>query len=133
MAEGHGDKTDIGFGVGGGMGGWGGLGGAGVSSYQKTAIGQVVVLAYIDAYTKLVGQMGGLSTAAAQTAPQRTVTMSRPGVLRATPSEKAQVVRDLEPGMIIYPTGNTDGVWREVTDEVDNKGWVPNGSLQMAR
>jgi hypothetical protein len=24
-------------------------------------------------------------------------------------------------------------VWREVTDEVDNKGWVPNGSLQMAR
>jgi hypothetical protein len=35
--------------------------------------------------------------------------------------------------MIIYPTGNTDGVWREVADEVDNKGWVPNGSLQMAR
>jgi hypothetical protein len=24
-------------------------------------------------------------------------------------------------------------VWREVTDEVDNKGWVPNGSLAMAR
>ena len=22
---------------------------------------------------------------------------------------------------------------REVTDEVDNKGWVPNGSLSMAR
>ena len=59
--------------------------------------------------------------------------MSRPGVLRATPSEKAKVVRELEPGMILYPTGNADGVWREVTDEVDNKGWVPNGSLSMAR
>lgn len=133
MAEGHGDKTDIGFGVGGGLGGFGGLGGAGVSSYQKTAIGQVVVLAYIDAYTKLVGQMGGLSSAAAQDAPQRTVTMSRPGVMRASPSEKGKVVRQLDPGMILYPTGNTDGVWREVTDEVDNKGWVPNGSLAMAR
>jgi hypothetical protein len=35
--------------------------------------------------------------------------------------------------MILYPTGKTDGAWREVTDEVDNKGWVPNGSLSMAR
>ena len=104
-----------------------------MSSYQKTAIGQVVTLAYIDAYTKLVGQMGGLSSTAAQDAPQRTVTMSRPGVMRATPSEKGKVVRTLDPGMILYPTGNTDGVWREVTDEVDNRGWVPNGSLAMAR
>ena len=40
---------------------------------------------------------------------------------------------ELDPGMILYPTGNTDGAWREVTDEVDNRGWVPNGSLSMAR
>ena len=46
---------------------------------------------------------------------------------------KGKVVRTLDPGMILYPTGNTDGAWREVTDEVDNKGWVPNGSLSMAR
>ncbi len=133
MAEGHGDKTDIGFGVGGGLGGIGGFGGGGVSSYQKTAIGQVVTLAYIDAYTKLVGQMGGLSSAAAQDAPQRTVTMSRPGVMRASPDVKGKVVSELDPGMILYPTGNADGAWREVTDEVDNKGWVPNSSLSMAR
>ena len=133
MAEGHGDKTDIGFGVGGGGFGGGVFGGAGVNSYANTAIGQVVILAYIDAYTKLVGEMGGLSDNAKAAAPQRTVTMSRPGVMRATPSEKGKVVRQLDPGMILYPTGNTDGVWREVTDEVDNKGWVPNGSLSMAR
>lgn len=133
MAEGHGDKTDIGFGIGGGLGGIGGFGGAGVSSYQRTAIGQVVVLAYIDAYTKLVGQMGGLPSAAAQDAPLRTLTMTRPGAMRTSPSEKGKVVRQLDPGIDLYPTGNTDGVWREVTDEDDNKGCVPNGSLAMAR
>jgi len=116
-----------------GWGGWGGFGGAGISNYQNTAIGQVVVLAYIEAYTKLVGDLGGLSTDAKADAPQRTVTMTRPGVMRATPNVKGKVVRTLDPGMILYPTGNTDGAWREVTDEVDNKGWVPNGSLAMAR
>ncbi|HEY0265896.1 MAG TPA: CsgG/HfaB family protein, partial [Rhizomicrobium sp.] len=65
MEEGHGSKTDIGFGFGAGGGGWGGFGGAGISSYQNTAIGQVVVLAYIDAYTKLVGDLGGLAPSAA--------------------------------------------------------------------
>jgi hypothetical protein len=133
MEEGHGSKTDVGFGFGGGWGGWGGFGGAGISNYQNTAIGQVVVLAYIDAYAKLVGDLGGLSADAKADAPQRTVTMTRPGVMRATPSVKGKVVRTLDPGMILYPTGNTDGAWREVTDEVDNKGWVPNGSLAMAR
>ena len=133
MAQGHGSKTDVGFG--GGLGGFGvgAFGAAGASSYANTAIGQVVTLAYIDAYTKLVGDMGGLSENAKADAPQRTVTMSRPGVMRASPDVKGKVVRDLEPGMILYPTGNTDGAWREVTDEVDNKGWVPNGSLSMAR
>ncbi|MEJ0044411.1 MAG: hypothetical protein WDM81_20295 [Rhizomicrobium sp.] len=59
--EGHSDKTDVGFGVAGGWGGWGGFGGAGVSSYTNSEIGQVVILAYIDAYTKLVDQLGGVS------------------------------------------------------------------------
>jgi hypothetical protein len=133
MAQGHGSKTDVGFG--GGLGGFGvgAFGAAGAGTYQSTAIGQVVTLAYIDAYTKLVGDMGGLSENAKADAPQRTVTMTRPGVMRATASEKGKVVRTLDPGMILYPTGNTDGPWREVTDEVDNKGWVPNGSLAMAR
>jgi hypothetical protein len=133
IEEGHGSKTDVGFNFGAGGGGWGGFGGLGISNYQNTAIGQVVVVAYIDAYTKLVGDLGGLSDNARADAPQRTVTMSRPGVMRVTPSEKGKVVRTLDPGMILYPTGNTNGVWREVTDEVDNKGWVPNGSLSMAR
>jgi hypothetical protein len=133
IAQGHGSKTDVGFGVGGGGFGLGGFGAAGISNYQNTAIGQVVTLAYIEAYSKLVNDMGGLSENAKADAPQRTVTMSRPGVMRAAPNVKGKVVRTLDPGVILYPTGNSDGAWREVTDEVDNKGWVPNGSLAMAR
>ncbi len=133
MEEGHGSKTDVGFGFGGGWGGWGGFGGAGISNYQNTAIGQVVVLAYIEAYTKLVGDLGGLSGNAAAEAPQQTVTLSRPGVLRASASEKGKVVRKLDAGMMLYPTGNSDGVWREVSDEVGNKGWVSNASLSLAK
>ena len=90
MEEGHGSKTDVGFGFGGGWGGWGGFGGAGISNYQNTAIGQVVILAYIDAYTKLVGDLGGLSADAKADAPSQAVTLARPGVMRATPERKRQ-------------------------------------------
>ena len=133
MSEGHGDKTDIGFGVGGGGFGGGIFGGAGVSNYANTEIGQVVTLAYIDAYTKLVTQMGGLSDAPAQTAPAQAVTLSLPGVLRSAASETAPPVRSLSPGMILYPTGQTNGVWVEVSDEVGNKGWVSRVALSNSR
>jgi curli biogenesis system outer membrane secretion channel CsgG len=129
MAEGHGSKTDLGFGVGGGGFGLGAFGAAGISNYQNTAIGQVVVLAYIDAYTKLVTELGGLSTDAKADAPAQAVTLARPGVLRVSASEKAKSLKPLDAGMILYPTGNTDGVWVEVADEVGNKGWVSRLSL----
>jgi curli biogenesis system outer membrane secretion channel CsgG len=133
MEEGHGSKTDVGFGFGGGWGGWGGFGGMGISNYQNTAIGQVVVLAYIEAYTKLVGDLGGLSTQAAADAPVQSVTMQRAGRLYASSSEKSKVVRPLDPGMMLYPTGNKNGVWWEVKDELGNQGWVSSLSLALAK
>ena len=60
VTEGYARKTDIGFGGGGGAGWWGGFAAAGGSSYQNTEIGQVIVLAYLDAYIKLAQQLGGL-------------------------------------------------------------------------
>ncbi len=137
MTQGHGSKTDIGFG--GGVGGfWGGFAGVGAGSYAKTAIGQVVVLAYIDAYSKLVTQMGGLSAAqvaggAAAAAPSQTLTMSRPGRLYSAADDSSAPVRQLNPGMALYPTGNKNGVWVEVSDEVGNKGWVPQNALENAK
>jgi len=70
MTEGYFRKSDLSFGAGGGAGWWGGLAAVGGGGYQNTAIGQVIVLAYLDAYTKLVGQLGGLPADAAAAAPQ---------------------------------------------------------------
>lgn len=70
LTEGYARKTDIGFGGGAGAGWWGGLAAAGGGGYQNTEIGQVIVLAYLDAYTKLVTQLGGLPDNAAAAAPR---------------------------------------------------------------
>lgn len=40
------------------------------SGYQNTEIGQVIVLACLDAYIRLVTQLGGLPANAAVAAPQ---------------------------------------------------------------
>lgn len=69
LTEGYARKTDIGFGGGGGAF-WGGFAAAGAGGYQNTEIGQVIVLAYLDAYTKLVSQLGGLPENAAAAAPR---------------------------------------------------------------
>jgi hypothetical protein len=133
MEEGHGSKRDIGFSMGAGWGGWGGFGGAGINNYQNTEIGQVIVLAYIDAYTKLVGDLGGLSGNASAEAPTQAVTMTRQGRLYAKASTRSKVVRPLDAGMMLYPTGNKDGVWWEVKDELGNQGWVSSISLSLSK
>ena len=70
LVEGYARKKDVSWGAGGGAGWWGGFGAAGATGYQNTEIGQVIVLAYLDAYIKLVTQLGGLPTNAAVAAPQ---------------------------------------------------------------
>ncbi|MBS0481917.1 MAG: penicillin-binding protein activator LpoB [Proteobacteria bacterium] len=70
LTEGYYRKSDLGWGAGGGLFSGGTFGGAGGGGYQNTEIGQIIVLAYLDAYTKLVSQLGGLPANAAQAAPQ---------------------------------------------------------------
>lgn len=69
LTEGYARKSDVSFGA--GAGGWfgGTFGGVAGGGYQDTAIGQIIVLAYIDAYTKLVTQLGGLPDNASDAAP----------------------------------------------------------------
>lgn len=67
--EGYARKSDIGFGGGGGVISGGTFAGVAGAGYQDTEIGQIIILAYIDAYTKLVGQLGGLPSNAAAAAP----------------------------------------------------------------
>jgi curli biogenesis system outer membrane secretion channel CsgG len=71
LTEGYARKTDISWGAGGGYASWwGGFAAVGASGYQNTEIGQVIVLAYLDAYKKMVTQLGGYSAIPAA-APQR--------------------------------------------------------------
>jgi curli biogenesis system outer membrane secretion channel CsgG len=71
LTEGYARKSDVSFGGGGGGGNfWGTFGAAGGGGYQNTEIGQVIVLAYLDSYTKLVTQLGGLPSNAAAAAPR---------------------------------------------------------------
>ncbi|MES2493752.1 MAG: CsgG/HfaB family protein [Pseudomonadota bacterium] len=70
LVQGYARKSDLSFGGGGGgLFGGGTFAAAGGGGYQDTAIGQVIVLAYLNAYTKLVTQLGGLPTNAAVAAP----------------------------------------------------------------
>ncbi len=70
LVEGYKRKSDLSFGGGGGgLFGGGTFAAAGGGGYQDTAIGQIIVLAYLDAYTKLVSQLGGLPDNAAAAAP----------------------------------------------------------------
>ena len=46
------------------------FGAVGGGGYQNTDIGQVIVLAYLDAYKQLVTQLGGLPENASAAAPK---------------------------------------------------------------
>ena len=64
LTEGYFRKRDLSFALGGG--GFGSdFAGTGLGGYENTEIGQIIVLAYLDAYKKLVTQLGGTSTPAA--------------------------------------------------------------------
>lgn len=132
MTEGNAQKTDLGFGAGGGLFGGSGLGAAGVGGYANTEIGQVITLAYLDAYTKLVTQLGGLPSNAAQANVRQAVTVSEPSRLLAKASGGA-VVRNLKAGAVLYPTGNKQGATWEVEDELGNKGWIDASLLELSK
>jgi hypothetical protein len=136
ITTGHGSKTDLGFGGAGGWGNWSGFGGASVSSYQNTDIGQVVALAYIDAYAKMVDEMGGLPAAygssASEEAPMQAVTLTRAANLYET-SEARHVVRPLSKGMMLYPTGDKEGKMWKVKDELGNEGWVSSMAFELSK
>lgn len=135
VQDGYAVKNDVGWGAGAGAGGWGGFGGAVGGGYENTDTGRVVTLAFIQAYNKMVGELGLLDTGvpAAQAAPSKTFTSQTALNLRKGPDAKFAVVRTLPPGSVVYPTGNKDGLWWEVADENDNVGWVLNTKLEPTR
>ena len=132
LAEGHAKKTDMAWGGGGGLFGSGGLGALGGGAYANTEIGQVIALAYLQAYHNLVQEMGGLPDNASAANTVQALRVVKPARLFTTPKgDKA--VRTLDPGMLLYPTGNKSELMWEVEDELGNKGWVLSTLTELAK
>lgn len=124
VTEGYATRTDVGWAAGGGWGFGGAVGGG----YEDTEIGRIVPQAFIQAYSDMVYQLGGVGDAR-QYAPQQSYQVQQSTTLRAGPSASAPVVRALPAGLVLYPTGARDGMWWEVVDDNDNVGWVQNDRL----
>ncbi|WP_448661293.1 CsgG/HfaB family protein [Sphingomonas sp. CJ20] len=130
--DGYASKNSVSWGAGGGVGFLGGGLGAVGGGYDNTDIGRIVTLAFIQAYAKMVDGLGLVrpgDAGTAQAAPAKTFTAQAPVALRTTPAATGKIIRTLNPGAILYPTGNKNGLWWEVADENDNVGWVLNTKL----
>jgi len=93
----------------------------------------VVMAAYLDAYVKLVNEVKNLEPDAKADNVQQAVTMAQPGKLLSGPSNSAASLRDLNQGAMLYPTGEKQGPFWKVQDELGNEGWVPMGLLELAK
>jgi len=130
VAQGDAKKTNLGFGAGGFLGGGAVVGGG----YDNTEVGKVVTQAFLNAYVQMVSDVGGLNLGnAAASAPKKAFTVSSSAPLWKYPTGSGSKVRDLPGGAMVYPTGNKEGMFWEVTDENDNSGWVKNDLLQPAK
>ncbi len=132
LQQGHAKKTDLGWGGGGGAF-FGIFAAAGANSYANTEIGQVITMAYLDAFAKLVEDVKQIQPDAKEDNVTQSVTMAKPGRMYENPNIKAAVVRDLEVGMMLYPTGEKEGIWWKASDELGNEGWVPSTLFQLAK
>jgi len=128
VAEGYATKNNMSWGAGGGYGFGGAVGGG----YDSTDIGRIVTQAFISAYTDMVTQLGLLEgTSAAAEAPVQSYLVQQATTMRTTPG--GGVVRALPAGMRVYPTGAREGMWWEILDDNDNRGWVQNDRLAPGR
>lgn len=132
LQQGHAKKTDLGW-AGGGGAFFGGFAAGGASGYANTEIGQVVTMAYLDAFVKLVDDVKKIQPDAKADNVQQAVTMAKPGKLYEKADIKSNAVRDLDAGMMLYPTGEKTGPFWKVQDELGNEGWVPFGLIQLAK
>ena len=134
LEEGHAKKTDLGWAGGGaGVGFFGAFVAGGASGYANTEIGQVITMAYLEAYKKLVADFKEIHADPKADNVQQSVTMAKAGKLYDQPSVKGAVVRELDPGTTLYPTGEKQGIWWKVADETGNEGWVPSPLFGLAK
>lgn len=134
VVQGEAKKIDIGWGAGGGTIGTTGMGALAGGGYTNTELGQVIMTAYLDAYIKLVNQLGGITQGAnpADLAPKPALVTTAGVKMREGPSTGDPVVRTLAIGTKVYPTGEEAQGWIPVEDAMQYKGWVSKLFLQPA-
>ena len=132
VAEGVSQKTDISFGVGGGGGGWGGIAAAAGGGEAHTEQGKVISAAYFNAFVDLINYLqksAPTGEQASQNAGIQAYSVTKAAVMRKTASPQAAAVRSFNPGDMVYPTGQKNGIWWEVDDENGNRGWVSSAMI----
>ena len=132
LEQGHANKTDVGWTGGGGGAFWGGFAAGGASGYANTEIGQVIAMAYLDAYTKMVGDLQHNAPNPVADNVQQAVRLVESTKLYADANLHSSIVRSLKPGIMLYPTGDKVGIWWKVSDELGNIGWVVSSKLELA-
>ena len=132
LQQGHAKKTDLGWGAGGG-GFFGAFAAAGASSYANTEIGQVVTAAYLDAFIKMVDDVKDIEPDAKSANVQQAVAMAKAGKLLSGPNNSSAALRELDVGAMLYPTGEKQGPFWKVQDDLGNEGWVAMGLLEVAK
>jgi hypothetical protein len=90
-------------------------------------------MAYFDAFKKLVEEVRANTPDAKAENVLQSVSMAKPGKMYEEANNKSKVVRDLDAGMTLYPTGEKDGIWWKVSDELGNEGWVPSPLFNLAK
>lgn len=127
ITEGYARKSDVSFR--GGAGGFfsGTLAAIGGSGYENTQIGQVIVLAYLQAYRDMVDQLGGLPVNPSEAAPLA----EGESATFETAATGYGVTRDafnqIEPGMTVEEVNAIVGF------EGDREGFSSNSSTYMWR
>ena len=81
----------------------------------------------------MVNNLGGVNPGGAAAAPARSFTVQTATTRRAAPAPSGAVIRALPVGLVVYPTGNKDGMYWEVADDNDNIGWVKNDNLAASQ
>lgn len=129
IAQGQAKKQDLGGGTGNGLPG--GLEAGGAGAYANTEIGQIVAKAYLDSFVKLVNDVKALDLKPYDL--RQSVTMTQAGRMHERPSLEAKVVRTLDAGTTLHASGEKEGPWSKVTDDLGNQGWVSSALLRPAK
>lgn len=154
VAQGYAAKRDVNWGVGGSIFGGSGRAGGSIGGYENTEMGRVVTQAFIDAYATLVEEIRqqprliaavdlapeAVPITALPPAPEAAPPSARPvramrvtqtTTLRETPN--GTVLRVMQNGQTVFPTGKAEGDWVEIIDEADEAGWVQVERLVSVR